>query len=233
LAGIWPFSGFASKEAVIAALAGHPNPVWAAAAVAGVFFTAYYAFRVIFVVAFPEKKAETDLPGHRPTAAMLWPVGLLAAVTLVLGFFHKQLTGVLNPRVGVHGHGAGGLWLPAACLALAFLGIYLAWREFGRKNAARIGFIETKPALYRLFSERWYLDRLYGRLTDRFIDRGLADLCKKSDDHAVDGFLHTLANGVAAGGRLVSSGHNVLIQTKLLVLFAAVFGLTLLLFFAG
>ena len=53
LAGIFPFSGFFSKEAVLGVLWGLPNKMWVALALFGAFLTAYYTFRVIFVMLFP------------------------------------------------------------------------------------------------------------------------------------------------------------------------------------
>jgi len=53
LSGLPPLSGFFSKEAILGALAGIENPVWLAAGLLGVFLTAYYAFRLIFIILFP------------------------------------------------------------------------------------------------------------------------------------------------------------------------------------
>jgi NADH-quinone oxidoreductase subunit L len=53
LAGIFPFSGFFSKEAVMGVLWSLPSKIWVALALFGAFLTAYYTFRVIFVLLFP------------------------------------------------------------------------------------------------------------------------------------------------------------------------------------
>ena len=53
LAGIFPFSGFFSKEAVMGVLWGLPSKLWVGLALSGALLTAYYTFRVIFVMLFP------------------------------------------------------------------------------------------------------------------------------------------------------------------------------------
>jgi NADH-quinone oxidoreductase subunit L len=53
LAGIFPFSGFFSKEAVMGVLWSLPSKFWVGLALFGAFLTAYYTFRVIFVMLFP------------------------------------------------------------------------------------------------------------------------------------------------------------------------------------
>ncbi len=53
LSGIFPFSGFFSKEAVLGQLWSLDNKLWVGLGLFGAFLTAYYAFRVIFVMLFP------------------------------------------------------------------------------------------------------------------------------------------------------------------------------------
>jgi NADH-quinone oxidoreductase subunit L len=73
LAGLPPFSGFFSKEAILGQLSGLSNPLWLLAALLGFFLTAYYAFRVIFVVCFPQGDAAdgtgSDVSASPPDSA--------------------------------------------------------------------------------------------------------------------------------------------------------------------
>jgi NADH-quinone oxidoreductase subunit L len=55
LSGIFPFSGFFSKEAILGALWHLPNKLWVGLGLFGAFLTAYYTFRVIFVMLFPRR----------------------------------------------------------------------------------------------------------------------------------------------------------------------------------
>ena len=54
LSGVYPFSGFFSKEAILTVLAAQPNKIWYAAGLFGAVLTAYYSFRLIFHILFPK-----------------------------------------------------------------------------------------------------------------------------------------------------------------------------------
>ena len=68
-----------------------PNPVWLAAGLAGVFLTAYYAFRLIFILWLPRAAQSSGTFGPPPEAAGLSPVGGPAAPAGVsLGSGHGE-----------------------------------------------------------------------------------------------------------------------------------------------
>jgi len=127
----------------------------------------------------------------------------------------------------------GPVWLAPLALGLALLAVALAWVEFGRKGASRVGFVEKSPGLARLFANRWYMDHIYRWAVDHLLDRGIARLCQKNDDHVVDGSVHLLANSIIACGRAAAGWHRALIQKKLMAVFAVIFGLTLILLIIG
>ncbi len=242
LSGIWPVSGFFSKEAILSALAHADNPIWLIAALVGVFLTAYYTFRLIFIILFPKTRTgEAHDPAHGVKfayGAMAWPLAILAAVTLVLGFFGKNIESFLSvalestiaPR-GYEGHGPA--WLLPASLGLALAAVGLTWVEFGRKAAAQVGFVSRMDVLYRLFANRWYLDRIIARLVDRVLDRGAAEACRQNENRVVDAAVHGISRWTVQAGQMVAGWHQAMIQPKLMVMFVVVFGLTLILLIVG
>ena len=244
LSGLPPFSGFFSKELILAQLAGLNNPIWLAAGLMGVFLTTYYAFRLIFVILFPKKtgdeKAGEDIAsthGHEEASrhyrVMAWPLIILAAITLVLGFCQKMLQFFLTggplgmEELGGNHHA----WLLYAALGLAAVGLILAWVEFGRGKAGQIGFAERIPAVKTLFLQRWYLDRMYRRLLDVVIYRGISNVCTKNDNRVIDGSIHAVSEGTVRSGRMISHLHRSMIQYKLMVIFVVLLFLVLYFFF--
>ncbi|MCG6892917.1 MAG: NADH-quinone oxidoreductase subunit L [Desulfobacteraceae bacterium] len=235
LSGIPPLSGFFSKEAILGALAELDNPVWLAAGLLGAFLTAYYTFRLLFIVLFPRRQEpEGDGDGkdgghgaHDPHAhrqeyrAMAGPLLVLAAVTLVLGFAHGPLERFLHFE-GAAAGGHGPHWLLYAALGLASAGVALAYLEFGLPGAAQVGFVERMPALKKLFAERWYLDRMYRWLLDRIVYGMVSRACSFNDRKVIDGGLDGLSRGTIASGRRLSSLHGEMIQYRILVVFAVV-----------
>jgi len=124
LSGIFPFSGFFSKEAVLGVLANHPNRMWLLAGLVGALMTAYYSFRLIFFMLFPKggidphgahHEAGHGHGGHeeKHRGYIFWcmavPVMFLAGVSLVLGFSQSTLEHFLtaNSTAGIHALTAG------------------------------------------------------------------------------------------------------------------------------
>jgi NADH-quinone oxidoreductase subunit L len=244
LSGLPPFSGFFSKEMIIAQLASLNNPVWLAAGLAGVFLTAYYTFRLIFIILFPknaeDEKAEEktvvtpdEEAEHQHYREMAWPLIILAAITLVLGFGKKLLQVFLTGRPGGMEEITGSHhdWLLYVSLSLAAIGIIVTWVEFGRASAGQVGFVERIPAVKSLFLERWYIDRMYRWLLNVVIYRGVSNICTKNDNQVIDGGIHALSEGTVRSGRMLSDLHLSMIQYKLMVIFVVIIFLGLYFFF--
>jgi NADH-quinone oxidoreductase subunit L len=112
LSGVFPLSGFFSKEAVMGVLASYPNKIYLVAGLVGALMTAYYSFRLIFYVLCPKggieekhghgahEDAHGAHGGHEEHEAehhghLFWlmavPCIILAGITLVLGFSQSWL----------------------------------------------------------------------------------------------------------------------------------------------
>jgi NADH-quinone oxidoreductase subunit L len=243
LSGLPPFSGFFSKEMIMAQLASLDNPIWLVAGLSGVFLTAYYAFRLIFIILFPkdindeaaqEHAAihEDDEKEHLHYREMAWPLVILAAVTVVLGFGKKMLALFLIGRTAgteeIAGHHPE--WLLYVSVGLAAMGLVVTWVEFGRRKAGQIGFVERIPAIKSLFLQRWYIDWMYRRLLDVVIYRGVSNICTKNDNRVIDGSIDAMCEGTVRSGRMLSELHLSMIQYKLLVMFVVIFFLALYFF---
>lgn len=235
LIGLWPFSGFFSKEAILSSLAALNNPIWLIAGIGGVFLTAYYTTRLIFILVIPKKKgADTGSAGQRfEPVTMAGPLIVLACITLGAGFFHDLVRTWILP-LNAHGTAHGFSW-PVFLWSqgAAAIAILITWYEFGRKNAFQVGFVEQMPWLYHLFKNRWYLDRIYQWTFTRLVDQGISSFCKQNDDRVIDGIVHGLGKGVTNGGSMISGWHNAVIQTKLRAVFVVLFALALLNWIVG
>jgi len=162
---------------------------------------------------------------------MGWPLIVLAAITVVLGFLEGELENFFIAqqfiRLSSGGHHA---WLPFAALGAAGLGVVLAWVEYGRRGASRIGFVEKIAPLNNLFAQRWYIDHFYRRFLDVFIyglvSRGFAN----NDNKVIDGGIDGLSKATVASGRFTSVLHLGMIQYRLLTIFVVVVLLALYFF---
>ncbi len=221
LAGVIPFSGYFSKEAVLAAVGASAGRWVVALAYLGAGLTAYYTARMVFLTLMPadasaEASAHGEESAHRPSGgerAMGATVVVLAALTLVLGYLGPWFGARLSPEETEHGaFGAGA----AAALALVALGLGLAWYEFGRRGAKRIGFAERVPALAGFFGDNWYLDRLYRATVIRWAT-ALSRAAHWNDERIVNGATDGLAQGTVGGGRILALVQSGYVQAYLAV----------------
>jgi len=228
LSGLPPFSGFFSKELILGALAELPNPLWVAAGLLGAFLTTYYTFRLTFIILFPAKGAPET--GHSPTVnhshnggyqLMVWPLIVLAAVSVVLGFGEHAVAQFLLKPFGSAPAAPHHAWLPYTTLGLAAAALLTAWIEFGRRGAAQIGFVERSAPLYALFSNRWYIDRAYRWLLDHVVYRVFSRLCARNDQKVIDGAVDGLGHAITAAGGLMSILHTGMVQYRLIVVFVS------------
>ena len=169
LAGVWPMSGFYSKDSLLAAAWEHDLALFVlSVGVAGL--TSFYMFRLVCVAFGGEARTEASGHATEPGQAMLWPLRILAVLSIVGGVTGVQsvLQGVLP---GLEGAGSGTWWgrlwepfhhapVPAlgGLLAMA-AGAVLAWK--GYAGASEDPVAERWPRLARWLRHRLYFDELY------------------------------------------------------------------------
>jgi hypothetical protein len=85
IAGVPPLSGFWSKDEILSEILREGHPVLFGIAAVTSLLTAFYMFRLIFVVLFGKPRSE--LHAHESPAVMTVPLGILAAFSIFAGFF--------------------------------------------------------------------------------------------------------------------------------------------------
>ncbi|HSC51802.1 MAG TPA: NADH-quinone oxidoreductase subunit L [Gaiellaceae bacterium] len=171
LAGIPPFSGFFSKDSILAALLAngwYGEILWVAGMV-GTFLTGLYAFRLLFVVFWGEPSPfvrehfhalRRDLPG----LTLAIPVGVLTVLAAVGGFL--QFAGVWTPitnwlepvaRPLVEASGTQETVSSVIAVLLGAAGIGVAWVLYGARTSEvpRVAWAQT------LLERKFYFDEAY------------------------------------------------------------------------
>jgi NADH-quinone oxidoreductase subunit L len=221
LAGLPPLSGFFSKEAAMASLAGLSNPAWLAAGLVGVFLTSYYSFRIVFILLFPTHHARTDRHEEPLYHVMSGPLLILAGLTLIIGFFQTELMQFLGAVAGSASEKRNKDWLFYLTMGVSIPGVFLAWLEFGRKGAAQKGFVERIPALRRFFLERWYLDHFYDWFVRNVIDGFLARLSARNERQVIDETIDRFCRGTLKSGRMTAFLQSGILRHNIIFMFAA------------
>ncbi len=210
LAGIWPLSGFWSKDEILA-ISLENQPALFALVLITVFMTAFYMFRVIFLTFGGEYRGgdpEAHGHPHESSLVMVVPMVILAVLAVISGFWNTG--GGFAEFMGEHhAHAPGffgilGQGLPWLSLILAGLGILVAYAMYSKKwlSAERIGSM-FKP-LYTLFLHKYWLDELYENLIVRkaLIGGFFAGL-EQIDTGGVDGVVNAVAEGAYTEGGLI------------------------------
>ena len=157
-------------------------------ALAGVFLTALYTFRMIFLVFFGQQKSQvTRKPGH----AMMVPCIILAFLSIAVGYvrtpFANYLSTVLPWNPGITRSASFGEMFSEGIVALVFfLGLCLAYMFFLRKRDYSI-MLASSPAgsvLHRFWSSDWGMDWIY----DRLFVRPVVWIARIGKGDPIDGF---------------------------------------------
>jgi NADH-quinone oxidoreductase subunit L len=192
LAGVWPLSGFFSKEAVLGGVwaGGLTGPFLMLALTA--LLTAFYMFRVVFIAFFGRPHAH-EAHHHDAPPLMALPLWILAALTVVVGL-RLAVAGT-----GEH-HGPG--WLVPFSLGLALAGIALAGLTYQTEVIAPSRWSALFAPIDALARRRYFLDAVYGGLY-RGVLLGLSRLVGWIDRYVVDGVLNVLSAWTLRAGDLL------------------------------
>lgn len=189
ICGVWPFAGFYSKDEILFRAFVADNPIAKLLWLVGLItagMTAFYMFRLWFKTFFGEPRFTEDHSHHDDSHAahgvhespwiMLFPLVILGILSVVGGWIgvpaaqggHNEIEHFLDP---VFPSGAAAavtasrgleLGLAAISLIVVAIGFFIAYFLYFKKPGTAATYAERFPALYRLVSNKFYIDELYG-----------------------------------------------------------------------
>ncbi len=204
IAGVPPFSGFWSKDAILLAAwqSGHYVTFATGLLVGGI--TALYMFRFFFLIFHgPATKSKLSI---REDPWMTAPIVILAVPSLLAGFFAKDFFfhQFQIPMLTSDGHGSHPSWLPMAASAMGLAGVFAAWLFYGQGKVKSAEKLRNRlPVLHRILFNKFYVDAIYLFITHKIIFRLIAAPIKWFDRNVVDGTINGAAWILQAGGALV------------------------------
>ena len=208
IAGIWPLSGFFSKDEILTAcFAFSPVMGWVMTGIAGL--TAFYMFRLYYNIFWGRENRELHA-AHRPHEApltMTLPLVFLAAVTCVAGFipFGKLVSSDGMPYTIHIDRGVAGVSLCVAAAAIALA----TWMYLRERQTVADALATRFRGLHKAAYHRFYIDEVYQFVTHRVIFACISAPVAWFDRHVVDGLMNLLArvtNGAAYVIRDMQSG---------------------------
>ena len=216
------FSGFYSKDSIIEAVAASHLPAagWAYIAVlAGVFITAFYSFRMYFLVFHGKERFDQNPDAHHghddhahtphesPWVVTL-PLILLAIPSVLIGYFTIEpmlfgnffkdaivVKNELHPAMSemqAHFHGAMAMALHALSsvpLLLAWAGVTLAYYMYMVNPRIPANLLRAFAPLHTLLVNKYYLDAFNENILARGSRALATGLWKGGDQNFIDGFI--------------------------------------------
>jgi NADH-quinone oxidoreductase subunit L len=172
IAGIFPFSGFFSKDAILyAAFTQGPNGrvLWLVGLITAL-LTSFYMFRLWYLAFLCKPHGET-VKHHATPWSMLGPLLILALLSISGGWISGVWMGVghfgafLAPAVGARTEAGDAhleLVLSIAAVAMALVGWLVADLFYRKKSSRPEDLISIFPGGYKMLANKYYVDEFYG-----------------------------------------------------------------------
>ena len=214
IAGVPPFSGFFSKDEILAA-AFAKNPIYWYLGVVGAAMTAFYMFR-LYATTFLGQFRGTEAQAHHlhesPVAmtlplivlAVLSAVGGAMGVPAILGGSHwlgHHLSSIIGEEAPLHLSHTTEWILMGSSVTIALVALLIAIGKYSKQADG-----EPQTALGKFLYNKWLVDELYEKAIVQPLNRFAGFLKEVVEKNVIDG----LVNGT---GRLVQYGAR---QTRLM-----------------
>ena len=195
LSGIPPFSGFYSKDAIIATSLVNPQTfglISSLTIIAGVLSVAYI-FRVWLLI-FAGKPRDMALHDNITTPSKFWislPLGIMAVVTLALGFYQKELSSFIT---GKEVHEVHINYLLPALLAAIFIVAFIVYKFYKSRPDAR-NKLASQPlmkSIHQVLYNGYYVEQMITWFVKNIVVNSVAKTINWIDIHIVDGAINAM-----------------------------------------
>ena len=189
IAGIPPFSGFFSKDEILAA-AFHNQPIvfWTLWIVAGL--TAFYMFRLYFGIFFNGKRDYEHKP-HESGLPMAIPLMILAIFSVFTGLIpFSEFISSDNKPFEMH----IDMVVASLSVVAAIVGIVVAYTMYFKDSNKPAAVAARLKGLYTASLNKFYLDEVWMFITKKVIFNCVSRPIAWFDRHVIDGTMDNIAN---------------------------------------
>ncbi len=226
IAGLPPFSGFFSKDEILAHVYEHNQLFWVLGVI-GAVFTSFYMFRMMFLTfngSFRGTSAQ-EHHLHESPSSMTIPLIILAVLSAIGGFMGipevlgggHWLQNFLSPVFAVSAAKMPHLSLDhtteyilmAVSVAGALGAMLFAYQRYVKNGAVPAEDRVERGTFARLSYNKYYIDEIYASLITRPLDSLSAFFYKVVDNKLIDGVVNGLGRGAVEASksfRLLQSG---------------------------
>lgn len=238
ITGVPLFSGFFSKEEILIAAWVNGNPFLFALALIAAFFTAFYMFRLFFLVFTGEARGD-QRHSHETPSVMTIPMMVLGVLAVVAGYMNTPWFGHflgdwLTEGTDMYGpsHIEGPAWIMVAAILVSVAGIGIAYLIYYRRSIDRATFSTGAPHVYGILRNKYFVDEFY-KMTFVYGTRVISLFLKYVDEFLVHGTMKGIAYATQSIGRLGAKMQNGQTQVYSAVAFVGLAILLLIFAFTG
>ncbi|MBP6144269.1 MAG: NADH-quinone oxidoreductase subunit L [Sediminibacterium sp.] len=217
IAGVPPFSGFFSKDEILAA-AYAKNPIYWFLGVLGAAMTAFYMFR-LYATTFLGQFRGTDAQAHHvheSPISMTLPLIILAVLSAVggamgvpeiLGGHHwlgHHLSSIIGEAAPLHLSHTTEWILMGSSVTIALVALLIAISKYSKQADG-----EPQTALGKFLYNKWLVDELYEKAIVQPLNRFAGFLKEVVEKNIIDGVVNGTGKLVQYGARqtrLIQSG---------------------------
>ena len=216
ISGLPPFSGFFSKDEILAHTYEHSKTLWLLGMITSM-LTAFYMFRMLFIVFFGKFRGtpsqEHNL--HESPSSMTFPLIVLAALSVIGGvlglpefwglpnWMHHNLDEVIkikNPSILSH----ETEWtLMGLAVASAAAVIFFAYTLYMKHKVLPVEKEEQLKPWQKIIYNKYYVDEFYDALIRKPLDAISTLFYKFLDLQVVDGIVNGVGTAVKSIGSVV------------------------------
>lgn len=208
IAGIPGFSGFFSKDEILAGAFAHNKIIYGFTLFAAL-LTAFYMFR-LYIVTFTGKfrgTHEQEHHLHESPWAMTLPLIVLAVLSVIGGYVgvpealggHHELAAFLKPAVPAAEHDLSHnteYMLMALSTGLVLISIFFAWSRFRNYKAEG-----EATGFGKLLQHKWYVDEIYTAVIVNPLKAVSIFFNNVIERKGIDGLVNGVGKAVNYGGR--------------------------------
>jgi NADH-quinone oxidoreductase subunit L len=240
IAGMPPFSGFFSKDEILAA-AFEKNPVYWAVGVLTAFMTAFYMFR-LYAMTFHGKfrgTHEEEHHLHESPLPITVPLIILAILAVIGGWvgipkvfmpnghrleaFLEPIFAQSNLKVAAlqEAHALSNTTeyaLMAVSVIGALIALLYAWNKFSKYEKIS----DEETGLAKIISNKWYVDEFYTAIIVKPIQSMAGFFGNVVEKKSIDGFVNGVGKAVNYGSRQIRLLQTGQVSAYMLMMVAAV-----------
>lgn len=161
ISGFPLLAGFFSKDEILAATYADGQYILFAIALLTALLTAFYMFRLYFLVFTGNRSSE----GKESSRVMLIPMLILGFLSIVAGYMQTAWFGTFlgdwletTPYPITVAHHTAPSWIPISAVFVSLAGIALAWMMYSKKQKYAG---ERSDPVHRLLTHKYFIDEFY------------------------------------------------------------------------